>query len=601
MLKALSILAVMSFSAMAFAQEHPDIKAPLGTMIEAEAHAGSDSSTHDDALASGGKFVENGKDWQPLMVLATPGDVAARVTVHVRHKGGPIQIKTTDAAGTQTERSWVWAKPSEWTWSKIGTYSKADLGEKFVLMRGDGGGLISLDAIVLEAAEVSDAGPVLPPDVVATGTVAVASVLPPSQPDATKAAQKIDVFIDWQTTVAKATPMLWGVNDYEVHDVTTASDAGFGAFMQELDSPFIRVHRGDFPKQYLTADGKSFDVEKMKACWAAIKQSYGDATIMINISSWPEYMNDENGLVKSEYEDAYVKMCVDLMRIFRDDLGVKVEYWEVMNEKDGGPDKVNRLPDVVRLYVKAVKAMKSFDPATKVGGFAFTWANPKWVETFIKEGGVDVSDFVTYHNYGTGEVTDSNEKLFGTINAIEKHARYIRGAIDIASAGRRVPIYLDEYNVKWVWNPIEPRHANSVGAVFQASLLRRAALAGIDGANVWHVKGDAYGLIGNNNERRLTSHLYVWGSRHLVGNIASHQSGDLSKLELLPVVQENGKRSLLVINKADHSVIVGSPESIIGGDVTIKQVNADAQAEITASGSEPLTVPGYSLTLISQK
>jgi Glycosyl hydrolases family 39 len=576
-----------------------DIKAPPGTLIEAEANLGSDSKVIDDAAASGGKFVENAKDWQPLMNLSTPADASARVTIHIRHKGGPIQLKTTDAAGKQTDRSWVWDKPAEWKWSKIGTFNKADLGEKFLLMRGGGGGTIALDAIVLEVAAVSDAGPVLPGDVVATGAT---GTLPPSQPDASIAASKVDVFIDWNQTVAVAPAKLWGVNDYEVHNPKTAADVGFNAFMKELNSPFIRVHRGDFPKQYLNSDGKTFDIAKMKECWAAVKDSYGDAVIKINISSWPEYMRDEKGFVKTEYHEEYIKMCIELMRIFRDELNVKVTYWEVMNEKDGGFDKINRLNEVVQLYVKTVRAMKQFDPSAQVGGFAFTWANPKWVETFIKEGGVDASDFVTYHNYGIGEITDSNEKLFGTLNAVEKNSRYIRSAIDTAAAGRRVPIYLNEYNVKWVWNPIEPRHGNSVGAAFQACLLRRAALAGIDGANVWHVKGDAYGLIGNNNERRLTAPLYVWGPQFLVGNVASHQSGDLAKLELLPVVRNDGKRALLLINKANHSVVVPAPSTLMGESLVAHQVNSDKEVNgLTIDSAQPLSLPGYSLTLLVQQ
>jgi len=288
------------------------------------------------------------------------------------------------------------------------------------------------------------------------------------------------------------------------------------------------------------------------------------------------------------------------VKIMRDEVGRKIDYWEITNERDGLYEKIGKLPELWKIYNTVALAIKKEDPAALTGGPAFTWSKPLWVNGFV-DNCIQNADFVTYHNYGIGDVHDSNEKLYATLDSVEGHARSIRAAVDKASPGRRVPIFLDEYNVKWVWNPIEPRHANSVGAVWQAGAVRRALLAGIDGATVWHVKGNAYGIIDGENKPRPTAAMFEWGPKWMVGNMIKATVDDKNSIELLPIETPGGGRSLLVICKANHSVRLPPAGQLLGDTPTnVMRVDADGViASLVVDSAAPLIVPGYSLTLLT--
>ncbi len=572
---------------------------PVGELFEGELSVASDSQILNDDQALGGKYVENGRAWQPLVQVSLP-EAGDRFTVHVRHKGGPLLLKTVDDQGKQIDIGSVWSKPIEWTWSSGGTYSRAQVGKGIWIIRGDGAGAVAVDAVVL-GAPGGEGGPVLPEDATVASTN---TTLPPDRPREGAAAQQATVSIDWSQTVGTVPAEMWGVNDYEIHQPGPAGDPGFNDFMERLDPPVIRIHRGSFPKEWLDADQRKWDVEKIKSVWANAARAYGDSAVMINISSWPKWMCEpDSGMIAREHEAAYAQLCAELVRIMRDEVKREVRYWEITNEKEGMYDKAGRLEDLWRVYNLAVAAVKKESPEAMVGGPALTWANQKWIDSFIKHG-LAGSDFVTYHNYGTGDIYDDNPKLFSKLNAFEGHARQMRRSVDkaAAAAGRgHIPVHLSEFNVKWTWDPYERRHENAVGAVFHAGVIRRASLAGLDGAQVWHVKGNAYGLIDSSNRVRHTAHLYLWGPRLLVGKIAKHETSTPDLLEVLPVVSADGQRALLLANKADHPVDIGmTAADLLGSNdpMTVRQVTyqGPTESEATQSG---LILPGYSVTVIS--
>jgi hypothetical protein len=78
-------------------------------IVEAEKSPASDSKVVADAKASGGKAVSNGKSWQPLATVPTPGS-GEEITVSIRHKGGPVQMKVV-SGDVQNAKDWVWDKP----------------------------------------------------------------------------------------------------------------------------------------------------------------------------------------------------------------------------------------------------------------------------------------------------------------------------------------------------------------------------------------------------------------------------------------------------------------------------------------------------------
>ncbi len=606
-----AVFALVNFSAPVRADD------PAGTKIEAESVIGSDSRVIDDAGASGGKAVTNAKAWQPLAVVPTPAEGDAFI-LHLRHRGGPLLLKAL-VNGKQKEFKQVWAKPADWKWTSVGKISRAQLGDKLYIVRGAGEKAPALDAVILSpiaarggaaAAVVAGAGvvaagvaadaPALPDDAAAANTT---KALPPDKPDSAIAARSIDVTITWEKTVAKAPAMLWGVADYEVHSPASAADPGFVAFMKDLHAPLIRVHQGNFPKQYLDAEQKHFDVEKMKACWDGAAPGYGNAKVMMNISTWPKWMCvPGSSRLAEEHLDDFAAMCVDLLKTMRDPVGRRIDYWEILNERDEIYDKANRLDDLWPIYNRVVAAMRAEDPKAKFGGPAFTWANPKWVESFLLNC-IEYTDFVSYHNYGVGNATDSNEMLMSRLDSVEEHARYMRRTVDEAAPDRHVEVFLTEYNVKWTWEPMERRHANSVGAVFQAGVVARAALAGIDGAAVWHVKGNAYGILDSHNVPRLTAPLFRWGPKYLVGKVAQFANPDPQALEILPVIGTDGRRSLLVANKTAKMIELPSGRELLGDAPLLSmRVTADGVEEPSPAKTAQMTrVPGYCLVILTQR
>lgn len=411
--------------------------------------------------------------------------------------------------------------------------------------------------------------------------------------------------IDWATKVATVPAMLWGVNDYEVEDPKTAADPAFNAFMAKLAPPVIRVHRGGLPAGWLAEDGKTFDVAKMKEAFAGTRVGYADAPLMLNVAAWPKWMSDpaNDGIVAVEHEDAFAAYCVELMRVMRDDVKRPVAYWALTNERDGAYESAGRLDDLWRLYNKAYDAMRAFDANAKIGGPALTWPKGAWVDGFLQNClARGKADFISYHNYGIGDVYDPNEELLARPDAFEGMARDVRRRVDAASPGRHVPIFCSEYNVKWTWEPIDRRHGNAVGAAFQASVVRRLALAGIDGAMVWHVKGNAYGILDADNHPRLTAPLYHWGLRHLVGDVATVRTSPA--LEVLAVTRADGGRAVLIANVTDHRVDVPALAVWFGvaPGTTTHAARVDSTGVWTLAdpgATGVMQLPGYSLTLIS--
>ena len=92
--------------------------------------------------------------------------------------------------------------------------------------------------------------------------------------------------------------------------------------------------------------------------------------------------------------------------------------------------------------------------------------------------------------------------------------------------------------MQWVWQPFEKRHSNSIGAIFQAAVVRRMVINDVTGCNVWHFKGEAYGMIDNSNKMRSPYFMYAWAHKYLVGDLATWQSDTNRDYEVIPVTEK---------------------------------------------------------------
>jgi xylan 1,4-beta-xylosidase len=587
-LAAIGLLNLPSANCQEIPDDEPNVSvlnAPAGTFIEAEAHPITGRKTVDDAEASGGKAVSASRAWGSIAYAPLPAG-PKYFQVWVRHKHGPLLVKSS-IAGKHKDLRWIRSNPTKLTWSDGGTFTREAIGDGILIARNDkkGGPEAEVDAIVLAPAKP------LPP-------------MPVSTPDDNAAPKVVQATIQWNQTVATMRPEMWGFNDFELRDPEKANQPAYQKLLSELHPAIIRIHHGDIVGSWTNAQTRTWNIEKIKAGVNA-STGYKGAKIMLNIAKWPKWLSNGPTLSPAE-EDEFAKLVGDLVRITRD-INFPVAYWEVPNEYERGYEKAGKINDLWRLWHKMAAEIRRADPQARVGGPALSSPETRWIEGFLKNCGQS-ADFLTWHNYATGDIYTSNAAIFARPAAIAKIAAETRALVQKWVPNRKMELFMTEHNIKWVWDPIEPRHSNNVGTVFHASMIRNLALTangqGIDGMMMWHVKGAAYGIIAGNNTPFPPYHLFRWGTSYLSGNIAVHSSSDESSLEVLPVVRADKTRSLLLIVKADRRVTIPAGAALFptSASQVVRAQRVDAQGyseQLDMPKAGTWTLPGYSVTLLT--
>jgi len=427
----------------------------------------------------------------------------------------------------------------------------------------------------------------------------------------------VNVSVDWNKVVGTMSPLMWGVCDNEIMSLDDAKDRGFNDYLKSLRRPFIRIH-GAEQVNWVDAAKKSWDPKAVKACFDAA-DGYEDAVLMITFSMSPDGIKrtEWGGFATPADEDRLVQFAADLVRIMRDTVKRKVDYWEFFNEQDGWNgkegvwDKYGKTPELWRWINKFAVAIKKEDPSVKVGAAAFTLPRPEWIRGLVTQCGKNL-DFISWHNYATGDAYSTNEFVFGMIDEIENTNREAVGIIRNYDPNRRLKIFLSEYNINWHWEVDDPRMRKSFGAVFDACLLKREALVGVDGAAIWHAKNWLYGLIGRENPTKSvksnqinpSGYLYQWGPAYLVGRIADARIGDPRSVECLPIIAGNGK-SVLLINKTRRTTVVPRAKRLLipakGEALRVMVIDSKGLSSLRMfeANSEDLRLRGYSITLMT--
>ena len=548
---------------------------PDGILIEAEANPpGGAAKVIEAPGASGSKAVQSSGDWQPVFVAPLPAGDAWKVWV--RHKNGPFAIKTqSDGKGAD---HWFWNKPTDWTWTETDVFGRDELGGKQLIIGRDAGGdkadSVIVDAVVLAPEKKRD--------------------LPADKPDAGVAPQKMSASVDWNQSAGALPVALWGINENEISKPADAANAQYQSELGALKAPLIRIHNADLVNRWTSAQTRDWDVAKIKAGFAASK-GYGDAALMININKWPSWMSGGETLEPEKVAD-FAALTGRLVKVLRDEVKRPVAYWELTNELEGAYERAGKLDELWKLYSALGAAVKKADPNAKIGGLAFTWGNSKWIQSFLATK-PDV-DFISWHNYGTGDLYESNQKIFE--NAQTVFPDIAKSVLKtIGESGQKVPqTFLTEYNVKYTWEPYERRHQNAVGAVFLASVVHHVAQTGISGATLWQERGNAYGSLINADDKIFPAYqLYQWGPKYLSGTMARATAGDDKLLEILPVTGKNGK-AVLLLNKTDHALILPAASQLLPRVKSAQCIASDGFKPSVPIGAGALELPGYSLTLL---
>ena len=434
------------------------------------------------------------------------------------------------------------------------------------------------------------------------GGALLAAALPGRPDPAPSPELTAQVSVDWGATKEYITSLLFGSNDWAViqNPASTLGDERFARSMAQTGITFVRLHNGGLSSAWTDHAAKTWDAAKIKAVYDA--PYLRGKTILQNIPTWAPWMKTSDGLLSPSEYDAYAAFCADLVRIVNVQQHRHVKYWEPFNEEDISYFKAGRFDDLCLLYNKVAAAMKAVDPTIKVGGLAFTWADETKINLFLKNCGPN-TDFLSWHQYA-GDGHDSTDKIMAGIAGNDAKLASLHALVSKYFPNRRVPLVWDEYSLAWTYQSPETRQWNNIGAVWMASSLKHMADAGVGMANQWNLKDGFYGLMDNDDTLRPAATVYAWGDAYLVGAVAGTTS-DRPLAEALAVRQADGRRSLLLINKAAAPVRItvrmGGPGSWKQGRVTVLRLDMSGQTrgELPVSGLlSGIVLPPYSLALL---
>ncbi len=410
------------------------------------------------------------------------------------------------------------------------------------------------------------------------------------------------VRVDWTTAVAQTTPFTFGSNDYEITKPEAAADRVYQGRLAELGIGLIRIHYAGMSDRWTNPTTKKWDEAKIKAGYDA---SYPQRpTIIQNIPGWPQWMaQNKDGLLDPSEYDNYAAFCAQLVEILNLRQQRKVVYWEPLNEQDVRYEKAGKLDELWKIYNKAAIAMKRQDPQIQVGGPVLTWDEPIRLGAFLQACGSNV-DFISWHRYGSADASASTDTLMSYTPNYRNQVQEFRKLAKQYIPNRSVPLLLGEYNINYNWQSGENRQNTQVGAAWFASVHKNLADAGIDMATSWHLKDGVYGLIDPQNNLRPTATVFAWGIQYLTGTVMQADSNH-SFVEAMPVLQKDGTRSLLLINKSagvatlnvQATQLPAKPEKLLMFSLDANGVTSGSLATATLEQT-PLTLTPYSLVLL---
>jgi Glycosyl hydrolases family 39 len=556
--------------------------APQTSLVEAEANPPGQVIT--DSSASGGKYVTSQQAYQPLASAPLPSGVEEPIMVWVRYRGVAVQLKGIAADGSQKELNWLWDRPSTFRWASFGSHSRAELGNKILVIGGpDRLEKAGVDALVLTT------DPNFNP---------YAAAPEPTTPPVD--AVSIDVQVDWEKTTGQTTPFMFGTNGAEIAYPEAVADTVFKKRFTDTGIRLVRVH-GDLLGKWTNPSTKSWDSAKLKAAYDAF--SPNPPTLIQNIPGWPSWMaQDKDGLLAPSEYDRYAAFCAELVEILNLQQKRKIVYWEPLNEQDTRYKKAGKLDELWKIYNKTAKAMKAKDASIRVGGPALTYDDAGTLASFLKASAGNV-DFVSWHRYATGDANASNDELMSIASEFGDQVKTFRRITTQYIPSRKVPLLLGEYNINYTWDSGEQRQNSSIGAVWFASVLKSLADAGINMATSWHLKDGIYGMIGPDNDLRPAASVFTWANKYLVGAVVEGTSSQ-SAVEVMAVRQKDQSRSLLLINKGARpaALTIKTTDKLPWEAATGSFFRLDdkgvRKGSLDALSKAPLTLPGYSLVLL---
>ncbi len=560
------------------------------TTIEAEASGAGTRIA--EALASGGAATRSDRPWEPLIRMPAPdAALGEQVALWIRHRGGPLQVKTIDAGGATHEQPWSWGTPTVWTWTRCGPFPRtAAAGGALVIRGGDG-----------------------PSPLVDAARWSVADALEPEDPPP---AEPLVIRVDWDHPLGEAGQGAYGLNIFNGWDEQVAGDPRYQADVRKLAPGFVRFHTGEGmaeggPHSWLDHATHAWKRDKIAAVLAAFPRDmhHGKANFLITINAIPPWMDvDHDGFLDADQRPAWAALCAELVRIVNVDLQAKVGWWEITNEWDDlyhthlvAAGKPSRMDELVAAFRDAATAMKAVDPTIRTGGPAASRPDLLPGLRIFVRGTADLLDFFSYHAYASGNAADPDAVIFGPrIQAFLGAASSIKTMV-AEEAGRPLPTLLDEYNISWTWETRDPRMSNHKGAVFDALAVAAAVTGGATATTAWNEMDGIYGKIAPDFSLRPQGELFAWLNAHAVGTLVSCSPSvrDADSPVVVYAVTSATGHAVMLVNRTNAPCRLVAT-GLGGPGAHIARIDGSGFANGLPAATALAILPRFSVTMVSE-
>jgi hypothetical protein len=230
-----------------------------------------------------------------------------------------------------------------------------------------------------------------------------------------------------------------------------------------------------------------------------------------------------------------------------------VRYWEIWNEPDlsdetpchpaGGGAALT--PDqYAAMWNRVVPKMLAVDPTLKLVGPAISGPAPEYMQTLMQRA-QRPPDVLSYHLYGGGNNTDTDQTLFSGL------------ASGVAAADPRWnrPIWVTEMNINSDYETADPhaRASGPFGVAWGASAFRALALAGVAVVHQYDFVDELqFGLV---DARSGGTRLPYWRDLLLsrafpMGSRVVRSTSSVAGVETLAARRPDGILSVLVVNRS---------------------------------------------------
>lgn len=411
----------------------------------------------------------------------------------------------------------------------------------------------------------------------------------------------VEPVVKWENAIGQLTDSHWGVND--MGKATRNKNERMSVFFARLQPGVIRLHHAGFVKSWTDNETQSWkkDVIRQELAGNALYAYRYGKKLMITLDACPQFISDKLPLTEAQ-EDRLAAFFAQLPGIIRE-AGYKGEVmYEFLNEKEK-PYK-DDYDSYWRMLNKIARAIKAADPAAECGGPAVSWPWQEVYEGFIDNCARNM-DFVSFHLYARGPGEYPADDLFSGKHGYREQAQAAAAVVNYLEEKNidHLDVYLDEFNVQYVWTPYQPAHHNHIGAAWMACFIKNVALTGVTGLNVWNTEDGAYGL----NYVSAPARLYQLSNPYLRGTVVEGYDKE-DRVEVIPVLSDDGGRSILFVNRTGECLSLENAARLLGCNVRkMKAFRIDGTTRTddkvydigTIEDKSDITLQPYGLVLVT--